>query len=426
MSKVIHELHLFQHELLEAFVDGYFSSCSAVLEASLERKSSKVTYFNELKLHSSSMFQLDYTGSSVGFLSVSSDEQTFMSLVGEDSWGGRGKSIVKGILNSASGELLDLLKKICPVVTLLSPKLIVGEVDYPFMSYLANEVVTECGTFFFVVAIDQRTLDIDVLLRETTRIKEYLECAQVELVQSEKMASLGELVAGVAHEVNTPLGVGVTGVSHLSDTLAQVYKCFTEGTLKKSDFYSFLMSGQSEVALIYENLMRASKLIRNFKEVAVDQSSEKKRSFAIVSYLNDTVYSLSHLYAHRRVVVSVHGDADMEITSYPGAFAQMVTHLISNAVAHAFGEDGGELKITLSKLDDVLQIIFLDDGYGMRPEVLDRIFDPFFTTKRGQGSTGLGLHIVYNVVTQSLGGGIRCQSEEGVGTEFVVSCPLKE
>ena len=392
---------------------------------SLERKSSKITYFNELKIPSSSMFQLDYTGSSVGFLSVSSEVNTFMSLVNEGTWDGQAKGIVKGILNSASGELLGLLKKICPVVTLLSPKLIIGEVDYPFMSYLANEVETECGVFFFVVAIDQRTLDIDVLLRETTRMKEYLERAQYELVQSEKMASLGELVAGVAHEVNTPLGVGVTGVSHLSDTMSQVYKCFLDGTLRKSDFYNFLKSSQGEVALIYENLMRASKLIRNFKEVAVDQSSEKKRSFAIVPYLRDTVYSLSHLYVHRHIVVSVHGDDDMEIISYPGVFAQMVTHIITNAVAHAFGKEGGELKIILSKLEDALEIKFIDNGQGMSSDVLSRIFDPFFTTKRGQGSTGLGLHIVYNVVTQSLGGGIRCRSEEGVGTEFVVSCPLK-
>jgi signal transduction histidine kinase len=426
LSGVFHELHLFQHELLDAFVVGFCEAGQALLGYDFQIIESEVLYDKEWVSRGDVIVQLDYTGSSVGFLSVMGEHSTFCSLLGGmDVAEGEGNGVVKEMLNTASGGLLELLKNVCPVVTLLSPKLIFGRVDYPRMSYLSKRVMTMGGELCFVVAIDQRTLDIDTLLKDTTEVKNHLEKAKKDLVEAEKMAALGELVAGVAHEVNTPLGVGVTGVSHLLDMFAQVTRKYRDGQLKKSDFQSFLESSGDEVELVYSNLLRASKLVQSFKKVAVDHGVENMRPFSIVSYLRETISSLSYMYASRNIEVVVEGDESLVVFSYPTIVAQLVTHLISNAVSHGFEDSSaGYINICIYESGDDFVLECRDNGVGMDLEVKNRVFDPFFTTKRGRGSTGLGMHIIYNAVTQTLGGTVRCDSERGMGTTFKVICPL--
>ena len=261
--------------------------------------------------------------------------------------------------------------------------------------------------------------------KEAKKMKEALLVTQNELVQSEIMESLGELVAGVAHEVNTPLGVAITATSHLSEQISAMRQKFIADKMKRSDLNEFFMNGAEEIKLIYDNLMRASRLIQSFKKVTGDYSSEELRLFLIVPFIGEVISSLVHLTREAGIAVEIDGDEELLILSYPGVFSQMVEHFLSNAVHHAFeGRQGGRIHISIEYSEGELTFRFKDNGAGMSPEVCKKVFDPFFTTKRGRGGTGLGLHIIYNSVVRRLGGNIRCSSEENVGTEFVVNYPI--
>jgi signal transduction histidine kinase len=425
LTQSIHELHLFQHELLDAFIQSFQDALEGVAGISLDIDAGVTRYSQEFSPPFPCIAQLDYTGSSVGFLALCSKEDVFTSILDLREWTDSSRGMLKEILNTSSGLLLSFLKQICPVVTLLSPKIIEGKVDYPKVRCLSRQVQTAQGILYFAVVIDQRALDIDIVLRETIEVKERLQATQKELVQAEKMASLGELVAGVAHEVNTPLGVGITATSHLAEQISAVSQKFYDEKMKKSDLYNFLKNSEEEIRLIYGNLIRASQLIQSFKKVAADQSSEEMRVFAIVPYLREVVSSLIHLTKDAQIRVSIVGDEGLTVASYPGVYSQMVTHFLSNAVSHAFdGRASGELRISVESNQNQLVLKFIDNGLGMSPEVCKKVFDPFFTTKRGRGGTGLGLHIIYNSVVQRLKGSIHCVSQENVGTEFIIICPL--
>ena len=261
----------------------------------------------------------------------------------------------------------------------------------------------------------------DQELRDTV---ERLQQTQDELVQSEKLASLGGLVAGVAHEINTPVGISLTAASHLSDTTTIVARDLHDGRMTKSQLGQYMVSAKEATRLLSVNLTRAADLIRSFKQVAVDQSSDGVRQFNLAIYLEEVVLSLAPKLKRNKHDVTVNCSPDINLHSFPGAISQIVTNLILNSLIHAFS-DGEEGRMAIDVEDSAAQVIlsYADNGKGMDEEELSKIFDPFFTTKRGAGGSGLGLHIVYNLATQKLGGSIKCQSSPGHGTEFRIKFP---
>jgi len=274
--------------------------------------------------------------------------------------------------------------------------------------------------------VTERTAALTHTNSELTTTIDMLRKAQDELVQSEKMAALGGLVAGVAHEVNTPLGLAYTIVTHLQDKLNVLKGKFDAGKLSHDDFQKFLGVGTDSLRHAVGNLHRAAGLIDSFKRIAVDQSSDVRRPFDLDAYLGEVVSSLSSVLRKggHRVEINVAGTIVFD--SFPGALAQVATNIILNAVIHGFeGRRDGTIRIECAMTTGhACQMVFTDDGKGMPEAVVRRVFEPFFTTRRGQGGSGLGLNIVYNLVAQQLGGTIRCESEEGVGTSFILALPL--
>ncbi|MEP3047273.1 MAG: PAS domain S-box protein [Roseibium sp.] len=249
--------------------------------------------------------------------------------------------------------------------------------------------------------------------------------AEQELVQVEKMASLGGLVAGVAHEVNTPLGVSVTAATYLEEKVAEISANIASGNLRKKDLETFLDTAKQSSSIITSNLHTASNLIRSFKQVAVDQSSEEARTFQFLDYVDEVMQSLLPKMKRTNHKVVIEGDRDITLTSYPGAVSQILTNFIMNSLIHAFDDDdSGEIKIVASQSDNNLHLHYSDDGKGLSDEVKSKIFDPFFTTTRGSGGSGLGMNIVYNLITQRLGGTVTCESKPGEGVNFYIVIPL--
>lgn len=272
--------------------------------------------------------------------------------------------------------------------------------------------------------VKARTEDLQQSNQGLSQALDRLHAAQDQLVEAEKMAALGGLVAGVAHEINTPLGICVTVSSHLAQQVAGLRKLYDSG-IKRSDLEAFINDSEQASALIQSNLARAAELVRSFKKVAVDQSSEDRRKFHLAGYIAEVLTSLGPQLKRSKIKASIDGDRTVEVDSFPGVFAQIITNLTMNAATHAFDGEGGNVQILLATEADRLNLTFRDDGKGMSEDVRQRVFDPFFTTRRGQGGSGLGLHITYNQVTQQLGGTIRCESRPGQGTQFYLSIPLK-
>jgi signal transduction histidine kinase/purine-cytosine permease-like protein len=250
-----------------------------------------------------------------------------------------------------------------------------------------------------------------------------LKQAEAQLIQTEKMAALGGLVAGISHEINTPIGIGVTAASLLAEKTAAFAELFKSGMMKRSDLERFLDLAQQSSRMTLSNLDRAAQLIQSFKQVAVDQSSESKRVFNLSAYLEEVLLQLSPKLKATQHTVEIQGDRQLTLNSYPGAFSQIVANLVLNSLLHAY-EPGDRGKITFNFWQTGNQVFFeyADDGQGIPAENLSKIFEPFFTTKRGQGGSGLGLHIVYNLVTRKLGGTIQCESQLS-RTKFVIKLP---
>ncbi|MCK8058065.1 MULTISPECIES: sensor histidine kinase [unclassified Fusibacter] len=255
---------------------------------------------------------------------------------------------------------------------------------------------------------------------------EDLKETQSHLIESEKMASLGNLVAGIAHEINTPIGVGLTAASYLQKETEEVNIAFARGELTKGLFEEYLGTCEESVRIIMANVERASNLVKSFKMVAVDQSSGDERIFNLKEYIEDTIKSLKPKLKKKDVDIELDIDNDINMITNPGDISQLTTNFIVNALTHAFGERKGVLKISGKLTTHGIQLVFKDDGVGMPSHVKEFVFEPFFTTKRGQGGSGLGLNIVYNIITQKFRGTIRCESEVNVGTTFIIDLPLSD
>ncbi|MBP9155281.1 MAG: PAS domain-containing protein, partial [Xanthomonadales bacterium] len=266
-------------------------------------------------------------------------------------------------------------------------------------------------------ALSQANTDLQASL---TRIQDM----QRQLVESEKMASLGALVAGVAHEINTPIGVAVTAASFLREEVRRLQRAHRERTMTAA----MLEQVESQIIqgadMILANLDRGIQIVRSFKQVAVDTASEAPREIDLAEYFDEILTALHPRLRKTQHQVEVRVPEPIRINTYPVAIYQIVTNLVINALVHAFdGIDSGRITLAASIDGDDILIDCHDNGHGMRADVRDRIFEPFFTTKRGQGGSGLGMHIVFNLVTQLLRGSIRCESAPEQGARFVIRFP---
>jgi len=260
--------------------------------------------------------------------------------------------------------------------------------------------------------------------QETVRAMEELRQTQESLLQSERLASLGSLVAGVAHEINTPVGIALTSASVLHEATVEITAQVSSGVIKKSDIVRYLETAGESTRLIMNNAYRAAHLIHSFKQIAVDQVSEVRRRFGLKDYIDEVVSSLRPKLKKTHIDMQIDCPDDIELDTYPGALAQVITNLTLNCVEHAFdGDSRGTIVIRARRDGAMVELEVSDDGKGIPAEMLDKVFDPFVTTRRGQGGTGLGLNIVFNLVAKQFGGSIAVSSVVGHGARFVLRIP---
>ncbi len=269
-------------------------------------------------------------------------------------------------------------------------------------------------------------LSLEHQVTETRQALNQLRDAQTQLVQSEKLASIGSLVAGLAHEINTPLGMGVSAASTLQVLAEQIRDRHDSGEMTRSDLKKFVQLALDSSDLVLKNLQRAAELMHSFKQVAVDQASGERRRFLLKPYLDEVITSLSPKFKGKPYRITVQCPTGLTVDTYPGALAQIVTNFITNSLLHAFpGENCGDMEIEVTDGGADVTMRYRDNGVGIEPANLGRVFDPFFTTRRGSGGSGLGLHVVYNLATQRLAGTVEVRSEPGRGTEFTVRFPAQ-
>jgi two-component system NtrC family sensor kinase len=254
-----------------------------------------------------------------------------------------------------------------------------------------------------------------------------LEAAQERLIQAEKLASLGSLVAGVAHELNTPIGNALTVVSTLNDKHREIKAIFHDGALKKSTFDSYIQTIEDASELLETNITRAANLISSFKTIAVNQTNEARCRFDLRRLLLALEPSLRLQLQRKKIDLQIELEQEVELDSYPGAITQIILNLHANAVVHAFEHtEAGRIRIQVSPDPGNAGRILMrlsDNGAGISKSNLSKVFDPFFTTKLGQGGSGLGLHICYNIAKNILGGHISVESNHE-GTVFLIYIAL--
>ncbi|WP_299082744.1 ATP-binding protein [uncultured Paraglaciecola sp.] len=260
---------------------------------------------------------------------------------------------------------------------------------------------------------------------ELANSMETIQMARDQLVESERMASLGGLVAGIAHDVNTPLGVSVTATSFLHDRVQKLQSAYDDKNLTGSTMTAFLSDAQQTITLLTNNLNRASELISSFKQVAVDQASEAEREINVSEYLSEVIQSLAPNFKQTQHTIDIHCPDDLEIKCAPGVLAQILTNMVMNSLVHGFEKKPkGAINVNISKHEDSLIIEYSDNGRGLDQGSLLRHFDAFYTTRRGKGGSGLGTHIMYNLVTQTLGGEIEATSQLGKGLQYKITIPV--
>jgi signal transduction histidine kinase len=273
--------------------------------------------------------------------------------------------------------------------------------------------------------VEARTHELADANRQLRDTLEHLERTRDELLQREKLASLGAMVAGVAHELNTPIGNALLVASSLHEE-AEDFADQCNGRLTRGGLDAYVEKTVHGAEMLLGNLRRAANLIASFKQLSIDQTSDQRRLFSIGDVCNEVVTALTPTLRKTTHRVELAIPDELTIDSYPGAFGQVLTNLITNAIDHAFDQrEGGTVRIAGEALSpEEVRVIFSDDGRGMTPDVFRRVFDPFFTTKLGKGGSGIGMHLVYHLVTATLGGKIVGDSGPH-GTSWVILLPVK-
>jgi signal transduction histidine kinase/ligand-binding sensor domain-containing protein len=253
---------------------------------------------------------------------------------------------------------------------------------------------------------------------------ENLQQTQTQLIQSEKLAALGGLVAGVAHEINTPVGISVTAASSLAEETQEMANKYKQNKISRAEFKDYLNTANQSAKLILSNMEKAATMVQSFKQVSVDQSTEQKRKFKLKEYSEDVFRSLYPKLKGKKIKISLDINEKLELDSFPGAWSQILTNLVLNSLVHGFeNSKHGEIKFSARIDEGELKLFYSDNGKGIPAEHLDKIYEPFFTTNKKAG-TGLGMHIVYNLVVQRLNGTISCKSEEGGGVHIDIIIPI--
>ena len=275
--------------------------------------------------------------------------------------------------------------------------------------------------------VDLRRHTEQELLTKQTEMQRYIDelnMAQERLVSSEKMAALGGLVAGITHDINTPVGIGVTATSFLQERLIQIENAYKEKTLSPKALEEFINDAKQSTSLLTTNLDRASELVASFKQIAVDQASEAVRTINLKEYLGEIIRSLHPKIKNTSHHINLDCPVDLTLNLPAGAISQIFTNLIMNSLIHGFdGVSNGIIDIAIKDEDDQVIIDFKDNGNGVTEQQLEKLFDPFFTTKRDQGGSGLGTHITFNLVKQTLSGEIDATSSPGNGLHYHISFP---
>ncbi|HEY0956103.1 MAG TPA: ATP-binding protein [Roseateles sp.] len=276
--------------------------------------------------------------------------------------------------------------------------------------------------------VAQRTAELTASNAELSDALATLQKAQRELVESEKLASLGRLVAGVAHELNTPLGNALTVVSALEDRYKQLEAMLAGGggQLRRSTLEELARDTRRGQDILQRNVQKAADLVRDFKQVAIDQTADLRRDFDLGKVVEDVLVMVEPSFKHTPHVIETDLCHGLTMNSYPGALGQVLTNLLMNALLHGFeGVERGHVKVHCERIGEAeAELSVIDDGRGMDESVRRRIFDPFFTTKLGTGGSGLGMHIVHSIVTNVLGGQIEVRSTPGQGTQMLMRLPL--
>jgi signal transduction histidine kinase len=290
--------------------------------------------------------------------------------------------------------------------------------EIQLLKTFADQAVIAISTVELFQEVQERT-------RELSQSLDDLRTAQNRLVQTEKFAALGRLVAGVAHEINTPLGNSLTVASTFINKTDRFEADVASGNVRRSILNEYLATSREAASQIMANLNHAVDLIESFKEVAADRNSSDRRSFDLGQVTEQIVRSLRSGLRGHGLKLSVNCEADVAMNSYPGPYGQALTNLVLNSATHAFPNQApGSVHIAARAIDkDNVEILISDDGCGMSQETQRQAFDPFFTTRRDQGRVGLGLHIVYNIVTNRLGGRIDLDTKPGEGTKVRVIVP---
>lgn len=274
--------------------------------------------------------------------------------------------------------------------------------------------------------VKERTSQLEQANQELSTSLDELKQAQDHLVRTERLAALGGMVAGVAHEINTPVGISVTAASYLKNQMDVYQQRYGSGTLTREDFEQMLKEADEASSIVLANLSRAAELVQGFKQLAVDQVSDERRALEIHTYVKEILVSINPLFRRTSHNIELDCAEDIQLVTYPGAIAQIINNLISNSLLHGFeGIDSGKIHLRITREGREMLIHYADNGVGMSQNNLRKIFDPFFTTKRNRGGSGLGANIIYNLVTAKLGGKINVTSEEGQGMHFYIRLPIE-
>lgn len=268
---------------------------------------------------------------------------------------------------------------------------------------------------------------VSIRTKELESSLDSLKAAQKQLIESEKIASLGGLVAGVAHEINTPLGVGITAASFLEEKTADLSELLTNGQLTKKVFNDYIKVSSQSSQIILNNILKVSDLIKSFKQIAVDTNIEDKRLLNLREYFSEIVKSMSSIIKVRDCEIVNNLQDSIDIYSYPTAISIIFINLITNSITHGFkgSKDGNKIIVDGSLESGNVEIVYYDNGIGILKSDIDKIFEPFFTTNRYEGNKGLGLNVVYNVVRQKLKGSIKASRDTKKGVKFIISFPAE-
>jgi len=275
--------------------------------------------------------------------------------------------------------------------------------------------------------LEERKEQLQSKATELEQTLEQLTSSQKKLIETEKMSALGSLVAGVAHEINTPVGVCLLGISHLGKETKILQQQLKDQTLTESYLANHLDSAQELTNTMQQSLTKTANLVSTFKQIAADQYAEEKRQFNLKRYFDSVISSLHSRFENRPITLENNVDENIEIYSFPGIFSQTLTNLIINSLLHGFTQnETGKIEITAHINDDSLHFCYQDNGKGIDKDSINRIFEPFFSTKMGQGGSGLGLNIIHSLITHKLKGEIHCQSNLGEGMKMIINIPRNE